>query len=66
MPLTGNKGEWSEIYVFLRLLAMGKLFAADADLNKIGGNFYNITDKKRNNANSKSREKTAVCVVDIP
>lgn len=25
MPLTGNKGEWSEIYVFLRLLATGKL-----------------------------------------
>ena len=47
MPLTGNKGEWSEIYVFLRLLAMGKLFAADADLNKIGGTFYNILNVLR-------------------
>ena len=36
MPkLTGNKGEWSEIYAFLRLLEMGKLYAADAELNKI-------------------------------
>lgn len=43
MPkLSGNKGEWSEIYVFLRLLAMGKLYAADADLNKKYDVFYNI------------------------
>ena len=43
MPkLTGNKGEWSEIYVFLRLLEAGKLYAADADLNKIEDVFYNI------------------------
>ena len=48
MPLTGNKGEWSEIYVFLRLLATGKLFAADADLNKISGTFYNILNILRN------------------
>ena len=53
MPLTGNKGEWSEIYVFLRLLATGKLFAADADLNKISGTFYNrncLTWLNRKNA----------------
>lgn len=47
MPLTGNKGEWSEIYVFLRLLATGKLFAADADLNKNNGTFYNILNVLR-------------------
>ncbi len=40
--LSGNKGEWSEIYVFFRLLEIGKLFAADGDLNKIDGVFYNI------------------------
>ncbi|RTK92254.1 MAG: HpaII family restriction endonuclease [Rickettsiales bacterium] len=28
-----NKGEWSEFYTFLRLLADGKLYAADANLN---------------------------------
>ena len=32
MKLTANKGEWSELYVLIRLLADGKLFAADADL----------------------------------
>lgn len=43
MPkLSGNKGEWSEIYVFLRLLELGKLYAADANLNKIDSVFYDI------------------------
>ena len=32
-----NKGEWSEVYVFLKLLAEGKLYAADKDLKKIEG-----------------------------
>lgn len=40
--LTGNKGEWSEIYVFLKLLADGKLNAADANLNAIPNVFYPI------------------------
>ena len=43
MPkLSGNKGEWSEIYVFLRLLELGKMYAADANLNKIDDVFYDI------------------------
>jgi len=37
-----NRGEWSEAYVFLKLLADGQLFAADADLNKIDGEPYPI------------------------
>ena len=45
MPkLSGNKGEWSEIYVFLRLLETGKLYAADADLNKKEDLFYNVLE----------------------
>lgn len=35
-----NKGEWSEAYVFLKLLADGKLYAADKDLNKIESIYY--------------------------
>ncbi len=38
----GNKGEWSEIYTFLKLLADGKLYAADANLQKIEEVFYPI------------------------
>lgn len=40
--LSGNKGEWSEIYVFFYLLAQGRLYAADKDLNKLEGVFYDI------------------------
>lgn len=40
--ITGNKGEWSEIYVFLKLLADGRLNAADANLNAIPDIYYPI------------------------
>jgi type II restriction enzyme len=40
--LTGNKGEWSEIYTFFKLLADKKVFSGDADLNKIEELFYPI------------------------
>ena len=32
--LSGNKGDWSEVYAFLKLLAEGKLYGADNNLNK--------------------------------
>ncbi|WP_204987459.1 HpaII family restriction endonuclease [Sphingobacterium bovisgrunnientis] len=38
--LKGNKGEWSEIYVFLKLLAEGKLYAADENLDPIATIYY--------------------------
>jgi len=40
--LSGNKGEWSEIYVFLKLLADGRLNAADANLDIIPNVYYPI------------------------
>lgn len=40
--LKGNKGEWSEIYVFLKLLAEGKLHSADDDLNRLSNVYYPI------------------------
>lgn len=33
--LTGNKGEWSEIYTLLKIIADRNLFAGDSGLNKI-------------------------------
>lgn len=33
MELKGNKGEWSELYAFLKLLADGYLFCGDGHLN---------------------------------
>lgn len=46
--LSGNKGEWSEIYTFLRLLDIKRLYAADAELNKKDDMFYNIINIIRN------------------
>lgn len=40
--IRGNRGEWSEMYVFLRLLADGKVYAADQHLNKLEGVYYPI------------------------
>lgn len=40
--IKGNKGEWSEIYVLLRLLADGKIYAADSDLNKLEDIYFPI------------------------
>ena len=38
--LTGNKGEWSEIYTFFKLLAEKKVYSGDANLNRIEDLFY--------------------------
>ncbi|MCI5670758.1 MAG: HpaII family restriction endonuclease [Bacilli bacterium] len=38
----GNKGEWAEIYIFLKLLADGKLYAADRNLKKIDDTYLDI------------------------
>ena len=35
MALSGNKGEWSEIYTLFRLLGEGKVYAGDANLNRL-------------------------------
>ncbi len=40
--LAGNKGEWSEIYVLLRLLADGKIYASDSKLNKLENVYFPI------------------------
>jgi len=46
--ITQNKGEWSELYVFLKLLGDGVLYAADADLNKIEDLYYPLIEILRN------------------
>lgn len=46
--LSGNKGEWSEIYALFKLFGDKKLFAGDADLNKVEELFYPIIKIIRN------------------
>lgn len=49
--LTGNKGEWSEMYTLLKLLGEGEVYAGDENLNKIKDLFYPIVKILREEAN---------------
>lgn len=40
--ITGNKGEWSEMYVLLRLLGDGKIYAADENVQKLKDIYFPI------------------------
>lgn len=40
--ITGNKGDWSEIYALFKLLSDGKLFTGDGQLNKVEELFFPI------------------------
>ncbi len=42
IALIGNKGEWSEIYTFLKLIGEGKVYGEDQNLNKIQDLSYPI------------------------
>lgn len=43
----GNIGEWSEIYTFLKLLGLKKLYAADANVNKLDNTYFDIKSVER-------------------
>ena len=49
--MTGNIGEWSELYTMFKLLADGKLYAADANTNKIPDIYYDILKVLRTQSN---------------
>lgn len=49
--LTGNKGEWSEVYTLLKIIADEKLYAGDKNLNKIEGLIYPIVKVLRTESN---------------
>ncbi|MEH6406239.1 MAG: HpaII family restriction endonuclease [Leeuwenhoekiella sp.] len=40
--LKGNKGEWSELYVLISLLADGQLYQSDINLDKDPNNLYKV------------------------
>jgi len=44
---TGNKGEWSELYVFFKVLSDQKLHPGDANLNSSPSHFYPVVEIKR-------------------
>lgn len=44
MTLKGNKGEWSELYAFFKLLADGRLYCGDGELNRYEEKYYPILE----------------------
>lgn len=40
--MSGNKGEWSELYTFLKLLSQGRVYAANEKVEKIEDVYYPI------------------------
>ncbi|MDZ4788845.1 MAG: HpaII family restriction endonuclease [Blastochloris sp.] len=63
--ITGNKGEWSEVYALFKLLSDKKLFIGDADLNKIKDLFYPIIKIIRNDNQGDVSYKISKNWVDI-
>jgi hypothetical protein len=50
--IKGNKGEWSELYVFVKLLSEGKLFQSDMNLEKDESKYYEIIKAYREESTS--------------
>lgn len=48
--LTGNKGEWSEVYTLLKLIAEGEMLKGDSQLVPIPGDSYKVIGLERNEA----------------
>lgn len=53
---TYNRGEWSELFVFLKLLADGRLYAADENLNPIPDVFYPVLKILRQESDNENWE----------
>lgn len=63
--ISGNKGEWSEIYVLFKLLADGKLYAADSELNKLHDIYFPIIKIIREEISGELKEYTTGKLIDI-
>lgn len=57
MTLKGNKGEWSELYAFFKLLAEGRLYCGDGKLNRYDDKYYPILKIFRNDAINRNTYK---------
>lgn len=40
--ISGNKGEWSELYAFMKLLSQGRVYAANEKIERLDDVFYPI------------------------
>lgn len=77
MELRGNRGEWSELYALLKLLADGRLYCGDASQNRQDDRFFPILKIFRNDqidrtaytVNAAKKEilvsRTNDCTIDV-
>ena len=69
MPITGNKGEWSEIYALFKLLGDGEVCAGDANMQKINNLIYPIIkiirEEQNRNIYEYSPDKLGTSLVTI-
>ena len=63
MKLTGNKGEWSELYALVKLLSIGKLYAADENVERIDDVYFPILKIIRSE-DTKSIIEYVICYED--
>lgn len=57
MTLRGNKGEWSELYAFFKLLADGRLYCGDGQLNRYEDKFYPVLEIFRDDSPNRNSYK---------
>lgn len=60
-----NRGEWSELYAFLRLLQQGKIYAADENTEKIKNLFLPIIKLYRKEKGNPEREYLCGSVIEV-
>jgi type II restriction enzyme len=60
-----NKGEWSEAYVFIKLLGDGKVYGADENLNKIEEEYYPILKILKNEIEKQYIRKEKSEIIEI-
>ena len=61
----GNKWEWSEVYALLRILADGKVYMADSELNKLEDVYLPIIKTIREETKGEIKVYTAVEIISI-
>ncbi len=65
--MRGNKGEWSEIYTFLKILGDGVIFGGDENLNKIDSIFYPVISIIREESSQYyfyEKDRTSIKIID--
>lgn len=65
MGMRQNKGEWSELYAFIRLLKEGRIYAADESVNRIDDIFFPILRMFRKETDSQTVDYATGQVIRI-